>query len=129
MWQALGIDNNMAIDTEDLFAGAITSAVCTVGVFDTLCINDAKTRSGVAPLPSTGLANLIFLMPAPADWCRLRVSRSTTRNNDVHTPSREIDQQHAPLAAALQQIQNGTEHLRQVHVEVGLSYGHFPAGF
>jgi hypothetical protein len=30
-------------------------------------------------------------------------------------PFREIARQHAPLAAALQQIKNGTEHLIQIH--------------
>lgn len=31
------------------------------------------------------------------------------------TPFRKIARQHAPLAAALQQVQNGTERLIQVH--------------
>lgn len=83
MGQPLGIDDNVAFDAGHFFTGVITFVAGAIGILSALRINDAETRLGVAPLSGTGRANLIFLTPAPADWFRFQVSRSTPKNNDA----------------------------------------------
>jgi len=62
--QTLRINGDMAFDARDCLPRVIALMLRCIGILDTLGINDAKARRGVAPLFGTGLANLIFLMPA-----------------------------------------------------------------
>jgi hypothetical protein len=129
MGQALRINHNMALDAGHFFTGIITFAAGAIRILDALCINDAETRLGVAPLSGMGLANLIFLMPAPADWCRLQVFRSTVQNNDG--PYVISENRSATCATGSRSLAS-TEWHRTPHTnplyEVGFSCGHFPAG-
>lgn len=82
MGQPLRIHGNVPFDAGHLLAGVIAFTACAVGILDALGINDAETCLGVAPLSDTGLANLIFLTPAPAGSFHLQVAGSTMKNND-----------------------------------------------
>lgn len=62
----LRINRNVALDARDLLARVIALQTCRVRVLDALRVHDRERRACVAPLFHTGLANLIFLKPAPA---------------------------------------------------------------
>lgn len=55
----------MALDAGHLFARVIAFLFRTIGVLHTLRVDDDEARRGVPPLFASGLANLIFLKPAP----------------------------------------------------------------
>jgi hypothetical protein len=85
--QALRIDHNMAFDSRNLFASVVALAFRAVRILDTLRINDAKRRLLAAPKADADRANLIFLMPAPADSVLLPMaSHSICENTSTPQP-------------------------------------------
>lgn len=73
----------MPLDTKDFLASIITFVFGAIGIFYALGINDAKAGFDVASLSGICRANLIFLMPVPADRLCLLASRSKAKNNYV----------------------------------------------
>jgi hypothetical protein len=117
----------MPLDTRDFLTRIIAFVFSAIGIFDTLGINDAKTRFDVASLFASNLTNLIFLMPAPADSLCLLLSHSTAKNNDVpfaisenHSATSAIDNHFSVSTAP-----HKTHRINQPGV-VASSYAHFP---
>lgn len=65
MGQALCIHGNMALNPRHFLAGIVALVPGTGSVLDALRINDQEARLYAASLFGTGLANQIFLTPAP----------------------------------------------------------------
>jgi hypothetical protein len=65
--QTLRIHGNVALDARNLLARVIALLLREVRVLYALRVHDQEGGRNVAPLASTGRANLIFLTPAPAD--------------------------------------------------------------
>jgi len=64
--QPLGVNHDMPLDAGHFFPRIIALGAGAIRVFHALCVNDAETCLGVAPLFLSGRAHLIFLTPAPA---------------------------------------------------------------
>ena len=72
MGQTLCIDGDMALDTRYFFTRVIAFMCRGIRVLDTLRINDYESRVNAPSTVDAGLANRIFLKPAPAGLIRLR---------------------------------------------------------
>jgi hypothetical protein len=57
MWQAISIDSNVPLDAGDFFAAIITFFFGSIGILDTLSINDQKSGARPATMVLSDLAN------------------------------------------------------------------------
>ena len=71
MRQSLSIDYDVSFDSRNLLSCVVPFMPSSVCIAHALGINDTEARFGVTPLSDTGLADLIFLKPAPAGWAYL----------------------------------------------------------
>jgi len=102
----------VTLDAGDLLARVVALFFCRVGVLHALRINDNEAGRGVAPQ---------FVRASPTDFFKaaqrsLRAARRTPFGEYAYTVTQlETLRKHAPLAAALEQIQHGVEDLMQIH--------------
>ena len=66
MWQSLGIDGDVSLDSGHFLPRVVPLVACAIGVLDALRVDDQEARRALAPLFCTSRANHIFLKPAPA---------------------------------------------------------------
>ena len=85
MRQSLSIDYDVSFDSRNLLSCVVPFMPSSVCIAHALGINDTEARFGVTPLSDTGLADLIFLKPAPAGWAYLPLEAHSIAENR-HAP-------------------------------------------
>lgn len=78
MWQALGINGNVAFDARDFFTSVISFMFSRIRIFHALCINDTEAGFLCPTIVLSDLSNQFFLKLAP-EYCLIArlFSRST----------------------------------------------------
>jgi hypothetical protein len=101
----------MSLDAGNLFACIVSFLFCTVGIVDALRVNNNEAGCGLAPQFLAGLANRFFKARSRALIPADRALPTWRDTNTQCAPLGKALGKHAPLAAALEQVQQRVEDL------------------